>query len=97
MSEPIIRSSRLERDIASIVDELVDRDAVQTATRFLSAVERTIDSISDFPDIGAVRTSGKRTYRIRSVRGYRNHLIYFRRVESGVLVSRIIHGRKDAD
>jgi toxin ParE1/3/4 len=97
MSEPIFRSSKLERDIASILDELVDNDAVQAATRFLAAVERTIDGISDFPDIGVPLRRGGRLFRIRSIRGFRNYLIYFRRVESGVLVSRILHGRRDLD
>jgi toxin ParE1/3/4 len=73
-------------------------DAFETATRFLDAVEESIEAICRLPHIGAPKPlknpilSGLRSW---AVKGFEEILIFYV-VQSGALrVVRVLHGRRD--
>lgn len=70
------------------------------ALRFLTALEQTISMLSEFPGIGRNREfrnpehAGLCSF---AVMGFRNHLVFFRPLEDGVEIVRILHGARDLD
>ena len=75
--------------------EAIRRKRPRSALRFLRAARATVDRLlaapemgspyeSDHPELGDVRFS--------PVRGFRNHLVFYRPTPSGIEVLRVLHG-----
>jgi len=71
---------------------------MEIALRFLAAVDSTIALIARQPYIG-VRSVYLRDplmeTRFQPVNGFQKHLIFYRTIEHGIEVLRVIHGAKD--
>lgn len=76
------------------------RDTPDVAFRFLNALEQTISMLAEFSGIGRNREfrnpahAGLCSF---AVTGFRNHLIFFRPLEDGIEVVRVLHGARDLD
>ena len=78
---------------------LADRDR-QIAWQFLQAVEATVDTLVDSPDLGIRYESARgrfRDLRVWKANRFKNHLIFYRPTNEGVEIVRIVHGARDYD
>ena len=84
-----------EDDIGSHVDYLFDRNP-SVAQRFSDAVDETIQMLCRSPELGE-RFSADLTgqIRFRTISGFRNYLIIYRRVDTVLEILRVLHGARD--
>lgn len=93
----IVVRPQAERDI----DEQVLYLAVEStdlALRFFNAVQSTLRDLAQIPDLGIVhefRSERLKGIRWWKVRGFRNHLIFYRPLEDAVDVIRVLHAARD--
>ena len=76
----------------------IGADNLRAALRFLNAVEETMQLLLEKPELGVVRVfRGQELAGIRSfpVKGFDKHLIFYRPLECGIEVLRVIHGARD--
>lgn len=94
-------AARAQRDTDEHVAWLAKHASDSVANRFFEAVLQTIDEISELPDSGMLWEPedpfemGDIQIFCRKVEGFRNHLVFYRRVESGLRVLRVVHGARD--
>jgi toxin ParE1/3/4 len=76
----------------------VEHGSPDTALRFLAAAERAFAQLVAMPEMGAPRAyrnaklAGLRMWRVR---GFREHLIFYRPIKEGIDVVRVLHARRD--
>lgn len=73
-------------------------DALDTAMRFVEAVDESIAAICMMPNAGApklLRNSTLEGLRFRAVKGFEDILIFYIVQADGVKIVRILHGRRD--
>ncbi len=76
----------------------LSRQSRETAVRFLRAVYATIDDLTAAPQLGGIwqspepRLAGVRVWQVR---GFRNHLIFYRPTNELVEFLRVLHGARD--
>jgi len=99
MSRRLYWTTAAHRDLVELADYLGADDS-STAIRFLDHAEATshmlveadgLGSLCDFTDS---RTQGMRVW---SVRGFRNHLMFYRPFESGIQIVRVLHAARDLE
>lgn len=74
------------------------RQSRETAIRFLRAVRATMDELTAAPELGGIWDSSNPRLagvRVWQVRGFKNHLIFYRPAEERVEFLRILHGARD--
>lgn len=95
---PIIdRHPRVFDDLDQIAAYL-QQDSPQSALRFLSSAEETIRFLADQPRIGHVwNPLHPRLKDVRSfpVKGFPKWIVFYRPLEGGIEVIRILHGARD--
>ena len=97
MTRRCLRTSAAERDVVQIATWLAERD-VALAVRFLDATEETFLTLAQSPDLGSPYSGGAELLeglRVWRVDGFRNHLIYYRTVDEGIQVVRVLHAARD--
>ena len=85
------------RDLDAQFDYLADVN-MELVRRFLSAVRLSVQRLAEQPDLGAPRGfahESLREVRAWMVRGFPNHLVYYRPIAIGIEVIRILHGSRD--
>ena len=85
-------------DLDVIVDYLAQFDP-RVAVRFVTAVEETAAVIERLPTLGEAYPSNSSVFRgIRrtTVKKFRKYVIYYRVIESGIEILRILHGLRNA-
>jgi toxin ParE1/3/4 len=95
MTRRIVQRPRAEQDI---IDQAfhIHRDNPAAARRFLAAIDRTLAMLLDLPAIGARRHRGRiEGLRMRQVRGFEKHLIFYRPIKDGIEVIRVLHASRD--
>ena len=91
---------------ARAVDDLEDQfnyiamDNLGAAARFTRAAEETFLQLVQMPNMG--RHSEFQSSRLSNVRqwripGFENHLIFYRPIEDGIEVLRVLHGARDIE
>ena len=81
-------------------DYLMQEASLETALRFYDAAAATFENLARMPGMGERRESsnprlaGLRVWRIE---GFANHLIFYRPVEGGIEIVRVLHGARDID
>ena len=94
-------AERAQRDTDEHVAWLAKHASDSVANRFFEAVLQAIDEISESPDSGMLWEPedpfeiGDIPIFCRKVAGFRNHLVFYRRVENGLRVLRVVHGARD--
>jgi toxin ParE1/3/4 len=86
-----------EKDISHLVHYFFSR-SVETASRFYSAVEDAGKQLAESPELGQrIASPSERIANIRvwAIPGFRNHLIFYRPLDDGVEIVRILHGARD--
>lgn len=96
----IVRTSSFWRDLKGLLDFFDEVHAEAVAVRFIDAVDETIDSIEEFPDLGSVWESSKprrKGMRLRLVKGFEKYVIVYRRDDERVYVMRVVDARRNLE
>lgn len=100
MSLEIVKHSLAKDDLAELA-EFIRRRSPRTALRFLKAAERSLAHLATMPELGAVvefslpdELAGLRCWRIR---GFKNHLVFYRFDETTLEVVRVLYGTRDIE
>jgi toxin ParE1/3/4 len=96
-------SGRLRRHPQALADVEesavhIGAGSVEAALRFLGAVEATLKMLAQYPELGASRSFERRDLAgLRSfpLRGFDQHWIFYRPIEAGIEVVRVLHGARD--
>jgi toxin ParE1/3/4 len=96
VSRWIVRQ-RADRDIDEQLVYLARRSH-SLAARFLESLEQTFVILTESPDRGFCwddDSRSERSIRVCSVRGFPNVLVFYRPIENGVEIIRVLHGARD--
>ncbi len=98
MSNPIVLKSPMARaDLASCHAYIGER-SLEAAVRFRLAVEATFAALARMPNTGAlfeVENARLIGLRCTCVKRFRNHMIFYRPIDHGIEVIRILHAARD--
>ena len=84
-----------DEDIVSYGNYLGERN-VSVSSRFVDAVDATIQMPLQNPELGErLRADPTGQIRYRTISGFRNYLIFYRRVDSVLEIIRILHGARN--
>ena len=97
---PLIRlQSRAVLDLRDHYAYLLQQEP-KVAARFADAIELSFQRLSEAPALGiAAEFDQPRLREVRwwQVRGFPNHVIYYRPTNEGIEVFRVLHGSRDAE
>jgi toxin ParE1/3/4 len=86
------------RDLVEIYYYYARKGTVSTARRFLGQAEATFQRLAKAPGIGSryeLDVPIRAELRFFPVSRYRNYLVFYRPVEGGIEVLRVLHGARD--
>ena len=89
-----------DRDLDGQAGYLMQAAGLETALRFYDAAAATCEKLARMPGMGERRESphprlaGLRVWRIE---GFPNHLIFYRPIDGGIEVVRVLHAARDID
>jgi toxin ParE1/3/4 len=95
----IVRHDAAWQDLDDLA-AFIQKDSPQAAIRFLEKAEESFRLLARSPELGGLctfphpRMSGIRVW---SVKGFPNHLIFYRPIEHGIEVVRVLHGARDIE
>lgn len=100
MKNRIIILPEAERDLDQQATYLTDEGSIETALRFVDAVEATLFMIASHPGLGC-----SRRYRNPELAGIRmfpvtdfpKYLVFYRTVSCSIEVVRLLHGSRDIE
>jgi toxin ParE1/3/4 len=99
MTRRIVRPRTVEADLAGLAD-YIGRTNVAAGRRFLAAAEKEMLRLAAMPGLGSIwesddpRLAGIRVSRIRR---FKNYLIFYRALNNGIEVVRVLHGSRDIE
>jgi len=89
------------RDLAGIAVYLAEESrSDELAFRFLDAAEASFESLAGMPEMGTARTYNDPALvdvRMWRVAGFPSFLVFYRPIESGVEVIRLLHAKRDIE
>jgi toxin ParE1/3/4 len=97
---PVIQTPRAEVDLIEHYARIA-LDKLDPALRFLKVAEETFELIARMPRIGrkwesdTPRLVGLRVYPLP--RSYRSYLVFYRILDDGIEVVRVLHGARDIE
>ena len=95
----VIKRAQARRDLVDLAD-YISQSSPAASARFLAAAEQACADLAAMPGMGSPWESssphlqGVRTWPIR---GFRKYLIFYRAVEGGIEVMRVLYGARDLD
>jgi toxin ParE1/3/4 len=99
MSPTINRTPLAAADLLEIASFIAE-DNLDAAERFLDAAEATFTHLASMPLIGRTVTfqhPQAQSMRVWRVQGFENYLIFYRAVERGIEVIRVLHAARDIE
>lgn len=87
------------RDLIELATYIAE-DNLDASDRFLAAAEETFKQLAKMPGMGKLSQFSNLNLadvRQQAVKGFRNHLIFYRPTTSGVEILRVIHGARDLE
>lgn len=97
MPRRVLWKPEAEQDAIDIAAFIGD-DRQTAAIRFFQAVDGTLEGLLAMPRTGRLRDSEQPMLagvRSRPVKGFGNYLIFYRVVDAGIEVVRVLHGARD--
>ncbi len=98
MSRAVIKLPRAESDLIGCYAYLGEEASIQTADRFLNAVEKTLNLIATSPGIGATHQTNKLQLaglRVLAVSKFKRYLLFYRAFDDRIELVRVLHGARD--
>lgn len=95
----IRRQPRVALDVIEQTAYIGDR-SYDAGYRFPDSVEATFRFLEESPRVGRARRFRSRALRgVRSwpVKGFGNHLVFYKPIEGGILVIAVVHAARDID
>jgi len=95
----LVVRAQADRDLDELA-EFIGRDSPSAAYGLLDAAVETFEHLVETPEMGSPRDfarKGMEGIRVWPVRGYPNHLIFYRVSADAVEVIRVAHGARDLD
>ncbi len=97
MNGRVVRHPRALEDISEQARYIAD-DNPAAAERFVEAAEQAFAMLADMPGMGTPRDYGRiEGLRMWPVRGFQRHLIFYRPIEGGIEVVRVLHASRDLE
>lgn len=99
MSKHILRSDRALRDLDNLA-AYIQSGRPEAAIRFLSAAEESFKLLATSPGLGQrqrFRRPELADLRVWQVRDFENFLIFYRPLERGIEVVRVLHAARDIE
>jgi toxin ParE1/3/4 len=93
----IVRSPFVDTDIAGLAD-FIARHNYDAGLRFFDAVEQTFDVLSEMPTLGSLYEfpdAAVSDLRAWPVKGFPNHIIFYRIVGERVEIVRVLRGARN--
>ncbi|HVC92065.1 MAG TPA: type II toxin-antitoxin system RelE/ParE family toxin [Pirellulales bacterium] len=97
MGKQVLKKPEVWNDLLSLAD-FISHDSLSAASRFLDAAETAFAFLAEHSEIGTLcqfksaETRGLRQWRVA---GYEKHLIFYRPIDDGIEVIRVIHAARD--
>jgi toxin ParE1/3/4 len=88
-----------EADIDAQADYIA-QNSPRAARRFYAAVRKSAEDLAVMPGLGSrCEFASPRAAELRMlpIPGFKNHLIFYRPVENGIEVIRVLHGARDLE
>jgi toxin ParE1/3/4 len=92
------RRSGARRDLVETYRYFAREAGLSIARRFLAEAEATFERLARAPGIGARYEPENPAFgelRFSPVRRFKNHLVFYRPIEGGIEVARVLHGARD--
>jgi toxin ParE1/3/4 len=99
MSRDIIQRAEAQEDLADAF-AYIGQDSLDAALRFIRAAEKTFQQLAIMPGIGERFPSGRpelAEVRRIGISGFRKYQIYYRPIDNGIEILRVLHGARDAE
>ena len=99
MTHSYLLAESADRDI----DEhflFIAQHSHEAAIRFFENTVSTLERLAEMPELGQMEHFGKKELadlRVWQVRGFKNYLIFYRPIERGIEVIRVLHAARDID
>jgi toxin ParE1/3/4 len=96
----ILKRPRVKEDLTEHYDRIA-ADKIDPAERFLKVAQASFELLAEMPGIGRTfdtsnpRLAGLRVYPLPE--GFRNYLVFYRRIDDGIEVIRVLHGARDVE
>ena len=90
----VIKSAKARNDLKEIFNYIADNSSNSQATKFLKALESTMQTLADSPGVGT-----SRDHLEPSLLGFPKdkHLIFYQKMEDGIQIIRVIHSSRDIE
>jgi toxin ParE1/3/4 len=100
MTPRVIILPAADRDLDEQAEYYLGRNSPETAARWYDQTAATFEFLAKQSGIGTVRKTRKRELagvRVWPVDGFERHIVFYRPIEGGIEVLRVIHGARDID
>ncbi|MGO8786162.1 MAG: type II toxin-antitoxin system RelE/ParE family toxin [Terriglobia bacterium] len=100
MKSRIILRPAADRDVVDQAEYLTRHQSLQTGLRFYRATEETFRLLASQPEMGTraeCRSSFLNGMRMFPVKRFPKHLVFYRCVENGIEVIRVLHGARNIE
>jgi toxin ParE1/3/4 len=78
--------------------DFIAQDSLPAAERFIEAAQSAFELLARMPEIGTrcqFRAAEAVAIRVWPIRGFENYLVFYRPIQAGVEVVRVLHGSRD--
>jgi toxin ParE1/3/4 len=96
----VVRRPAAIVDVIGIADYLADHASISVADRFTASVKKTAEKLARMPGIGSRWESGEHRLgdvRFLPVTRFPNHVLFYRPIEGGIELLRVLHGARDLE
>jgi toxin ParE1/3/4 len=97
LKRPYVLAPAADRDLDEQFLYIAQRSR-EAALRFFQAAEASFEKLAAMPELGQRQSFGRTELaglRVWQVRGFENYLIFYRPVEGGIEIVRVLHGARD--
>ena len=98
MTPQIVIRNAARRDLVDYYEYLVELSDRSTAVRFRSAVDDVLQKLAAMPQLGVARqfrNAELEGTRMWLVPGFREIMIFYRPMDNGIEVLRVVHAKQD--
>ena len=99
MAGEVFIRPRAKQDIVEQAEHIAE-DNPDAAGRFIDALENAFAALADMPEMGAPRDlDNPALLRVRMwpIRGFERHLVFYRPVDAGIEIIRILYATRDVE
>jgi toxin ParE1/3/4 len=93
----VVKSPRVIRDLTDHY-VFLRQDNLNVVERFFAAADETFEQLARIPEMESPRDSGRSELsglRMFRIRGFEKHLVFYRPIEGGVEILRVLHSARD--